>query len=77
MNDIPSFEDAVTSFKHFLTEQGHPCKLLWVFREDIWKRSPNDVVLRFPSQIKNLVLAKKFSETVARMVSSTSTRSQP
>lgn len=59
MNDIPDFEDAVASFKHFLAEQGHPSKILWVFREDIWKRSANDVVLRFPSQIKNLALAKK------------------
>ena len=59
MNDIPDFEDVVASFEHFLTEQGHPSKILWVFREDVWKRSPIDVVLRFPSQIKNLALAKK------------------
>lgn len=59
MNDIPSFEDAVASFEHFLTEQGYPSKILWVFREDIWKRSSTDVVLRFPSQIKNQALVKK------------------
>ena len=59
MNDIPSFPDAVASFKHFLTEQRLPSKILWVFREDIWKRSPDNVALRFPSQIKNLALAKK------------------
>jgi hypothetical protein len=59
MNEIPDFEDAVASFKHFLTEQGQPSKILWVFREDIWKQSPTDVVLRIPSQIKNLALAKK------------------
>ena len=59
MNDVASFEDAVASFTHFLTEQGHPSKILWVFREDIWKRSSSDVVLRFPSQIKNFLLAKK------------------
>lgn len=59
MNDIPCFEDAVASFEHFLTEQGHPSKILWVFREDIWKRSSSDLVLRLPSQQKNLALAKK------------------
>ena len=58
MNDIPEFEDAVASFRLFLAEQGHPDKILWVFREDIWKRSPSDVVLRFPSQIRNLALAR-------------------
>jgi len=59
MNDIPEFEDAVASFRHFLAEQGHPSTIFWVFREDIWSRSPIDVVLRFPSQIRNLALAKK------------------
>jgi alpha/beta hydrolase family protein len=59
MNNIPSFDDAVASFQHFLTEQGHPSKILWVFRDDIWKRSSSDVVLRFPFQIRNLALAKK------------------
>ena len=59
MNDIPSFEDAVASFEHFLTVQGHPSKILWVFREDIWKRSASDVALRFPSESKNLALARK------------------
>ena len=59
MNDIPPFEDAVAAFEHFLREKGHPSEILWVFREDIWKRSPGDVVLRFPSQVKNLALAKK------------------
>jgi len=59
MNDIPEFEDAVASFRHFLAEQGHPSTIFWVFREDIWRRSHIDVVLRFPSQIRNLALAKK------------------
>lgn len=30
-----------------------------MFREDIWKRSPSDVVIRFPSQIINSALTKK------------------
>ena len=59
MNDIPDFEDAVACFRHFLAEEGLPSRIFWVFREDIWKRSPIDVVLRFPSQITNVALAKK------------------
>ena len=59
VNEIPDFEDAVAFFRHFLTKEGLPSTILWVFREDIWKRSPIDVVLRSPSQIKNLELAKK------------------
>jgi hypothetical protein len=59
MNDIPNFEDALTSFRQFLAEQGHPTNIVWVFREDIWKRSPLSVVIRFPSQRKNLALAQK------------------
>jgi hypothetical protein len=62
MNDIPDFENALESFRRFLAEQGHPTNVFWVFREDIWKRSPTSVVLRFPSQIKNLGLAKKVFE---------------
>src|SRR5881397_684606 len=62
MNDIPDFEDAVESFRCFLAEQGHPTNIFWVFREDIWKRSPISVVLRFPSQRKNLALAQKVFE---------------
>jgi len=59
MNDIPGFEEAVASFCRFLADQGHPTHVFWVFREDIWKRSPTGVVLRFPSPTKNLPLAKK------------------
>ena len=59
MNDVPEFEDAVVLFRNFLAEEGLPANVFWVFREDIWKRSPGDVVLRFPSHVKNLALAKK------------------
>jgi hypothetical protein len=62
MNEIPNFENALESFRRFLTEQGHSTNVFWVFREDIWKRSPTSVALRFPSQIKNLRLVKKVFE---------------
>lgn len=59
MNDIPNFESALESFRRFLVASGHAADIFWVFREDIWKRSPTDVVLRFPSQNRNLDLARK------------------
>jgi hypothetical protein len=59
MNDIPTFEHALESFRRFLIGSGHPTNIFWVFQEDVWKRSPTDVVLRLPSQTKNLVLARK------------------
>jgi hypothetical protein len=62
MNAIPNFEDALKSYGRFLGEHGHPTEIVWVFREDIWKRSLTSVALRFPSQTKNLVLAKKVFE---------------
>ena len=59
MNEIPEFEDAVEEFRNFLTKEGQPSTVLWVFREDIWQRSPTDIVLRSPSQIENTALARK------------------
>jgi len=59
MNDIPSFDDALESFRRFLAEQRHPNGIFWVFREDIWKLSPDSLLLRIPSRTKNLALAKK------------------
>lgn len=59
MNDIPKFEDAVDSFRQFLTNNGHPADVFWVFREDLWKRSPTDVLVRYPAPTNNLALAQK------------------
>ena len=61
MNDIADFEAAVASFREFLAEEGRLSKIVWVFREDIWKRSDH-VVFRSSSQIKNAALAKKVFE---------------
>jgi hypothetical protein len=59
MNEIPDFESALASFQRFLAQEGHPSKILWVFREDIWQRGIDDVVLRVPAQLENFELAKK------------------
>jgi hypothetical protein len=59
MYDMSSFEDAVASFRHFLDENGHPTDLFWVFRDDVWKRSPTDVLLKYPVSRDNILLAQK------------------
>lgn len=61
MNDIPEFESAVAAFQRFLVDEGHPSEILWVFRDDVWRR-PVDVLLRCPSQIGNQTIAKKVFE---------------
>ena len=59
MKDIPEFEDALSSFRQFLTDNGHPSEIVWVFRDDLWKRSVTEVFVRIPSQPESLALAKK------------------
>jgi hypothetical protein len=59
MNDIPDFADALTQFRRFLGENGHPSDLFWVFRDDVWKRSATDVWVKYPSSRENITLAAK------------------
>src|SRR5690349_670069 len=59
MNDIPEFEDALSSFRKFLTDNDHPAEIVWIFLDDLWKRSVTEVFVRVPSQPENFALAKK------------------
>ena len=59
MNEIPKFEEALQRFRSFLTEQGHPDEVFWVFRDDVWQLSLTDVRVRYPSPAENLDLAQK------------------
>jgi len=59
MNDIPNFADAVGQFRQFLIDNGHPGEVFWIFRDDVWKLSPTDVRVRYPSPKKNVALAQK------------------
>jgi hypothetical protein len=59
VNDIPKFEEAIASFRDFLKRSGFPTDIVWVFREDVWKRSPTDVAIRYPPEENNFVLAQK------------------
>lgn len=53
-----TFQDTVASFKNFLKESGHPTNLVWVFRDDIWKR-PETVLVKYPPSPTNNLLAQK------------------
>lgn len=59
MNEIPEFKNAVTSFRCFLARQGYPDRLLWVFRDDLWFRRPDQVFMRLPLPSVNTHLAEK------------------
>jgi hypothetical protein len=59
MNDIPNFAEALTQFRRFLGESDLPSDPLWVFRDDVWKLSPTEVWVRYPSSPQNIGLAEK------------------
>ena len=62
MNGIPEFDHAVSDFRRFLAEQGHPDDLIWVFRDDLWRRGPDHILVRYPPPTENHLLAKKVYE---------------
>lgn len=67
MNDLPDFAEALTQFRLLLGENGHPTDLFWVFRDDVWKLSPTEVWVKYPSSRQNLRLAEKvFAEGRAK-----------
>jgi len=46
-------------FRRFLDKNGHPSEVFWVFRDDVWKLSPSDVWIKYPSSLENITLAEK------------------
>jgi hypothetical protein len=67
MNDISDFDKALETFRSFQRDCGHPDKVFWVFRDDLWQRSPEQVWVRYPSLSQNETLARKvFGEGRAR-----------
>ena len=59
MNDLPQFQEAVSMFERFLTEQRHPVSVQWVFQEDLLRRSRYRVLVRVPPYAGNAELAAK------------------
>src|SRR5262245_23855078 len=67
MNDIPHFAEAVKEFARFLTDNGHPGEVFWVFREDLWRFSMTQVLVKYPPPLENVSLAQKvFADGRAR-----------
>jgi hypothetical protein len=59
MSEIPEFHVAIIDFRQFLVEQGHADELVWVFRDDLWFRGPDQVLMRYPPPAGNKSLAEK------------------
>lgn len=59
MSEIPEFQLAISNFRLFLAEQGHPDKIFWMFRDDLWFRQPDHVLVRYPPPAENKLLAEK------------------
>ena len=67
MNDIPDFAEALGQFRRFLSDNGHPDEVFWVFREDLWQLSPTRMLIKYPPPSENASLAQKvFAEGRAR-----------
>ncbi len=58
-NDIPDFPTVVEQMQTFLQEEGHPIKICWVFREDLWRVGMNSVRICRPCPHPNESLAAK------------------
>ena len=59
MTDIPELDVAVARFRQLLLDNGQPTTLLWVFRDDVYARTPSVVALRYPPPGENFSLAEK------------------
>jgi len=59
MNELPDFTEAVEDFRRFLADNGHPDVVIWVFRDDLWKRSLTQVLIKYPPSPENASLAQK------------------
>ena len=44
MSDMPQFAEAVEEFRRFVSRAVHHEEVFWVFRDDVFKLSPNDYV---------------------------------
>jgi hypothetical protein len=40
-------------------EEDRTAEIFWVFRDDVWKRSRTEILVRYPSDTYNLALAQK------------------
>jgi hypothetical protein len=55
------FAEAIASFRSFVSEQGFPSDLVWVFREDVL-RIGRHLLVRVPVAAENAILARDYFE---------------
>ncbi len=58
-NDILDFPTVVEQMQTFLQREGHPIKICWVFREDLWLVGVNSIRVCQPCPQQNESLAAK------------------
>lgn len=59
MPSIPEFAEAVTQFQAFLRSEGVPTRIVWAFRDDVWQRGLERVLVRSPVSHENHELVEK------------------
>jgi hypothetical protein len=63
MPEIPQFAEAVIRFEAFLRSEGIPTPIIWAFRDDVWRRSQERVLVRWPvSDGSDALVEKVFAE---------------
>jgi len=62
MAELPQFDAAVDELTRFLAAHGHPTVIVWVFRDDIWHRPPQRMLIRWPVRPGAPALAQQVYE---------------
>jgi len=59
MKEIPEWNEAIKRFQSFLESEGCSSNSHWVFRDDICKRKPEELLVRWPLSDSNIGLVEK------------------
>ena len=62
MSEIPKWDDAIDQFKTFLRSFELPIEIEWILREDIWKQSAQDMLVRNPVCQDNVTFCHRIFE---------------
>jgi len=67
LNLIPPFDEALSTFRRFLRSQGHPDRVVWAFREDMYySRQGDQYRVSWPLPHKNEGVARMLFEVGQR-----------
>jgi hypothetical protein len=62
MTEILKWDEALDQFKDFLRSRSQPIEIEWVFREDIWRRNAQKILVRYPVDKNNIDLCRHVFE---------------